>query len=78
MRVRNDCAAADDRLTGVALEAASNATNDTNGKLIVASTGLTGTTTQTITVVVSQNAAPGGPRQSVPHQQVGIRSWSDQ
>src|SRR4029450_6584063 len=46
--VRNDCNANDNKLTGVAVENAANATNDTNNRLILISTGTIGNTTRTI------------------------------
>jgi Tfp pilus assembly protein PilX len=56
--VRNDCKANDNKLTGVAVENAANATNDTNNKLILISTGTIGNTTRTITVVISRANFP--------------------
>jgi Tfp pilus assembly protein PilX len=65
VRIRNDCKAGDDQLTGVALDtttggcdsiAPGTATHDGNCKVIIASTGTIGTTTRTITVVLSKTA----------------------
>ena len=65
VRIRNDCKAGDDQLTGVALDtttggcdpaAPGTATRDGNCKVIVTSTGTIGTTTRTITVVISKTA----------------------
>jgi Tfp pilus assembly protein PilX len=65
VRIRNDCKAGDDQLTGVALDTTTGgcdpaspgtATHDGNCKVIVTSTGTIGTTTRTITVVVSKTA----------------------
>src|SRR3989475_6667815 len=65
VRIRNDCKAGDDQLTGVALytttggcdpAAPGTATHDSNCKVIVTSTGTIGTTTRTITVVISKTA----------------------
>jgi Tfp pilus assembly protein PilX len=56
--VRNDCKANDNKLTGVAVESAGNATNDTNNKLILTSTGTLGNTTRTITAVISKAMFP--------------------
>jgi len=65
VRVRNDCKAGDDQRTGVALDtttgscdpaAPGTATHDGNCKVIVTSTGTIGTTTRTITVVISKIA----------------------
>jgi hypothetical protein len=66
VRLRNDCAAGDDRLTGVTLDSApgrcnnipGSATHDANCLVIVTSTGAVGSTTQTITVVVSKTVIP--------------------
>jgi Tfp pilus assembly protein PilX len=64
--IRNDCKPGDDQLTGVALDTTTGscdpaapgaATHDGNCKVIVASTGTIGTTTRTITVVISKTAA---------------------
>ena len=58
VRVRNDCNAGDNKFTGVVVEAAGNATNDTNNKLIVTSVGTFNGTTKTITVVISKTMVP--------------------
>jgi Tfp pilus assembly protein PilX len=58
VRVRNDCNAGDNKFTGVVVEAAGNATNDTNNKLIVTSVGTFNGTTKTITVVISKAVVP--------------------
>src|SRR5438309_521462 len=67
VRIRNDCKAGDDQLTGVALDTATGgcdpaapgtATRDSNCQVIVTSTGTIGTTTRTITVVVSKAVFP--------------------
>jgi Tfp pilus assembly protein PilX len=66
VRIRNDCQPGDDALTGVAVDDApggcdtatpGDATHDGNCKVVVTSTGTIGTTTRTITVVVSRTAA---------------------
>ena len=66
VRIRNDCKPGDDKLTGVAVDTATgtcdpatpgDATHDGNCKVIVTSTGTIGTTTRTITVVISKTAA---------------------
>jgi len=65
VRIRNDCRAGDDQLTGVALDTSTGscdpatpgtAAHDGNCKVIVTSTGTIGTTTRTITVVISKTA----------------------
>jgi len=66
VRVRNDCNAGDDKLTGVGLdtiaghcaEVAGTATLDANCRVIVTSTGTIGNTTRTITVVVAKTGVP--------------------
>jgi Tfp pilus assembly protein PilX len=77
VRVRNDCEPGDERLTGVTLEAATDATRDTNGKLMIASTGVIATTTQTITAVVSDGRSSVRERQSVSRAQVTTHTWAD-
>ena len=66
VRIRNDCKPGDDKLTGVAVDATTgscdpaipgDAIHDSNCKVVVTSTGTIGTTTRTITVVVSKTAA---------------------
>jgi len=65
VRIRNDCKPGDEKLTGVATDtsvgscdtgAPGDATHDGNCKVIVTSTGTIGTTTRTISVVVSKSA----------------------
>jgi len=65
VRIRNDCKAGDDQLTGIALDtttggcdpaAPGTATRDSNCKVVVTSTGTIGTTTRTITVVIAKTA----------------------
>jgi Tfp pilus assembly protein PilX len=58
VRVRNDCNAGDNKFTGVVVEAGGNATNDTNNKLIVTSTGTFNGTTKTITVCITKTLMP--------------------
>jgi len=65
VRIRNDCKPGDEKLTGVATDtsvgscdtgAPGDATHDGNCKIIVTTTGTIGTTTRTISVVVSKSA----------------------
>jgi len=65
VRIRNDCRAGDDKLTGVAVDtvaggcdpaAPGDGTHDSNCKVVVTSTGTIGTTSRTISVVVSKTA----------------------
>lgn len=58
VQVRNDCRSGDNKITGVAVESSTNATNDTNNKLIVTTTGTIGNATRTISVVVSKAQFP--------------------
>jgi Tfp pilus assembly protein PilX len=58
VRVRNDCNAGDNKFTGVVVEAGGNATNDTNNRLIVTSTGTFAGATKTITIVISKATVP--------------------
>jgi Tfp pilus assembly protein PilX len=77
VRIRNDCAPGDERSTGVPLEDVVNATGDTNGKVIVTSTGAVGHTAQTVSVVISHNIAAPPLGQSDPFRRVSTHSWSD-
>ena len=54
VRIRNDCRAGDNKMTGLPVESSADATNDTNSRLIVTSTGVLGDTTRTITMVVKK------------------------
>ena len=54
VRIRNDCRAGDNKMTGLPVESPADATNDTNSRLIVTSTGVLGDTTRTITMVVKK------------------------
>lgn len=65
VRVRNDCndgtlgvGSSDAVLTGVGLELVGDATNDTNNRLIVTSTGTIGNTTRTVKVVIRKVQIP--------------------
>ena len=56
VRMRNDCTAGDDLLTGVTVENVANAATDTNDHVILTSIGTFGTATKTILVSVSRVA----------------------
>jgi Tfp pilus assembly protein PilX len=56
VRVRNDCTAGDNTMTGVTVEAS--ATTDGNSRVILVSTGTLGNATKTVTVVVKKAALP--------------------
>jgi Tfp pilus assembly protein PilX len=66
VRIRNDCAADDARVTGVSPDttlgpcgaAAGTATHDANCRVIVAATGTVGSTTRAITAVMSRTMFP--------------------
>lgn len=75
--LRNDCAPGDERLTGVPLESVADAVRDTNGKVLVVSTGVIGATNHTITAIVSDNRAVRAPSQSVLRSDLTTFSWSD-
>jgi Tfp pilus assembly protein PilX len=77
VRLRNDCAAGDDRATGVPPDDAVDPTHDANGKVIVSSTGVAARTTHTITVVVSDDRDPREPGQSVPRSLVRTYNWAE-
>jgi Tfp pilus assembly protein PilX len=70
VHLRNDCRSGDERLTGVAAESDANATNDTNSKLIVTSTGASRRATHTINVIVAS--------QTVSRPRVLPYGWTDQ
>lgn len=79
VRVRNDCAAADEQLTGTAPETGSDAaTRDTNGRVLVASTGTIGATAQTVRAVISYDPSSARSGQSVPREQVTAYGWADE
>lgn len=75
VRVRNDCAVGDERMTAAPRETSVDAAGrDTNGKLVVASTGVVGTTTHTVTAVISYEGLSG---QTVSRRRLTTYSWSD-
>lgn len=78
VRIRNDCEPGDDRITGVPLEDIVNATSDTNGKVIVTSTGGIGPTVHTVALVVSRTVVTSSLGQSGPSERVATHSWADQ
>ena len=78
VRVRNDCEPGDERITGVPVDDSGNAESDTNGTVIVASTGHVGSTLHTVVVVMSR----GGGRRSAsgqtgPLYTLATHSWAD-
>jgi Tfp pilus assembly protein PilX len=74
--VRNDCAAGDEALTGVPRDDAVDPGRDANGKVIVSSTGVAARTSETITVVVSDDRISRTPGQSVPRSSIRTYNWS--
>ena len=78
VRVRNDCASGDERITGVPRENGLDPTRDANGKLIVSSTGVVARTHHTITAAISDDRASRDPGQSVPRNAVRLYNWSEQ
>lgn len=74
--VRNDCAAGDEDLTGVPRDDAGDPVRDANGKVIVSSTGVAARTSETITVVVSDDRISRAPGQSVPRSSVRTYNWA--
>lgn len=78
VRIRNDCEPGDDRITGVHLEDVVNATSDTNGKVIVTSTGGIGHTVHTVAVVIARNVATSSFGQGGLPDKVTTHSWADQ
>jgi Tfp pilus assembly protein PilX len=73
--VRNDCGPGDERLTGVARESG---VDDTNGKLVIVSTGIFGHITHTITATVSDDSVLDATSQTVATASVRTYNWSDQ
>lgn len=76
--LRNDCAAGDERATGVPRDDAADPMRDANGKVIVSSTGVAARTSQTITAVVSDDRNSRAPGQSVPRSSVRTYNWAEQ
>jgi len=77
VRVRNDCDAHDDRLTGVPVEPVANAAADTNGRLILTSTGVLGDVTHTVNTVLFYNSAAAVSGQTGPVYRLTTYNWSD-
>jgi Tfp pilus assembly protein PilX len=75
VRLRNDCATGDERLTGVPRDDTGDPTRDGNGKVVVVSTGAVGRTTHTITAVISDERLDRL-GQSVSRIQVKTYNWS--
>jgi Tfp pilus assembly protein PilX len=73
--VRNDCAAGDERLTGVAPESG---VDDANGTLILASVGRFRDITHRMTAVVWDDRDAARPGQTVSSGTVKTYNWSDQ
>lgn len=73
--VRNDCGQGDERLTGVARESG---VDETNGKLVVVSMGISGHITHTMTAAVSDDSVLGVEGQTVAVASVRTYNWSDQ
>lgn len=75
--LRNDCAPGDERLTGVPRDDAMEPTRDTNGKVVVSSTGIVARTHHTITAVISDDRISRDSGQSVPRNTVRTYNWTD-
>ena len=75
--VRNDCGPGDEKLSGIPRDDAVDPTRDTNGTVIVSSTGVAARTTHTITVVLSNAGASRTAGQSVPRSSVKPYNWSE-
>ena len=75
--VRNDCGHGDEALTGVPRDDPIDPAREANGKVIVSSTGVAGRTSQTITVVVSDERVLRTPGQSVPRSSVITYNWAE-
>jgi Tfp pilus assembly protein PilX len=77
VRLRNDCAPGDERLTGVPSEDGTDPTRDANGKVVVSSTGIVARAHHTITAVISDDRVSRDPGQSVPRNLVRTYNWAD-
>ena len=77
VRLRNDCAPGDDRITGKALDGAGDATHDANGTVLAISLGIVGRTTHTVTAVISDDHPAREPGQSVPRRDLKTYNWAD-
>jgi Tfp pilus assembly protein PilX len=77
VRLRNDCAPGDDRLTGRPLDGAGDATHDANGTVLAVSSGIVGRTTHTVTAVISDDHPTREPGQSVPRSELKTYNWAD-
>jgi len=77
VRLRNDCASGDDRVTGRALDAAGDATHDANGTVLAISQGVVGRTTHTVTAVITDDHPNREPGQSVSRSDVKTYNWAD-
>lgn len=77
VRIRNDCAPGDERMTFVPAEPGARATTDANGTVVVQSTGAVTDATHTVVIVVSSISMPVG-GQSGPGTPIAAYSWSDE
>ena len=75
--LRNDCAAGDERVTGVPRDDSSDATRDANGTVIVSSTGTVARTRHTITAVVSNGRVSSDSGQTVARFAVRTYNWAE-
>jgi Tfp pilus assembly protein PilX len=77
VRLRNDCAPGDDRVTGKPLDGAGDATHDANGIVLAVSLGIVGRTTHTVTAVISDDHPTRERGQSVPRGELKTYNWAD-
>jgi Tfp pilus assembly protein PilX len=77
VRLRNDCAPGDERLTGAPRDDDGDPTRDVNGKIIVVSTGIVARITKTISAVVSDERPARDPGQTVPRRLVRTYNWAE-
>jgi Tfp pilus assembly protein PilX len=75
--LRNDCAAGDERLTGVPRDDGVDATRDANGTVIVSSTGVVARIRHTITAVVSGGHVSSDSGQTVPRSATRTYNWAE-
>ena len=78
VRVRNDCAPGDDRLTGVATEPPTAEAVDGNGRLVVSAIGSVRQTTHRLSAIVGPAEPAPGQSQSVSAHAVKAYNWADQ
>jgi Tfp pilus assembly protein PilX len=77
VRLRNDCARDDERLTGVSPDDDGDPSRDANGKVLLTSTGVVARTTHTIIIVVSDDRPSRDPGQTVSRSMIRTYNWAE-